>query len=108
MCRAAPYENPEIEYSTFKDDIDKILKIIVEREKVLELNTRRFNTRRGIKELVPIYKKYKELGGKYVTLGSDAHRVEAVCNYFDRAIDFVKELDLQIVTFCERQLEICK
>ena len=108
ICRAAPYENPEIEYSTFKDDIDKILKIIVEREKVLELNTRRFNTRRGIKELVPIYKKYKELGGKYVTLGSDAHRVEAVCNYFDRAIDFVKELDLQIVTFCERQLEICK
>ena len=107
ICRAAPYENPEIDYQSFKNEIDKILKILVERNKVLELNTRRFNNKRGIKELIPIYKKYKELGGKYVTIGSDAHRVEAVCNYFDLAIDFVNNLNLKVVTFCERQLEIC-
>ena len=108
ICRAAPYDDPEIDYATFKEDIDKVLKIVIERGKVLELNTRRLNTRRGLKELIPIYSRYKELGGKYVTIGSDAHKVEAVGNYFDLAIDFAKELDLIIVTFCERRLEICK
>ena len=108
ICRAAPYDDPEIDYAFFKEDIDKVLKIVVERGKVLELNTRRLNTRRGLKELVPIYTQYKKLGGKYVTIGSDAHKVEAVCNYFDLAINLTKELDLKIVTFCERRLEICK
>ena len=108
ICRAAPYDNPEIDYASFKEDIDKVLKIVIERDKVLELNTRRLNTRRGLKELVPVYTQYKKLGGKYVTIGSDAHRVEAVCNYFDLAVELTKELDLTIVTFCERRLEICK
>ena len=108
ICRAAPYDDPEIDYATFKEDIDRVLKIVIEREKVLEFNTRRLNTRRGLKELVPVYRRYKELGGKYVTIGSDAHRVEAVGNYFDIAIDFANELDLTIVTFCDRQIELCE
>ena len=108
ICRTAPYDDPEIDYATFKDDIDRVLKIVIERDKVLELNTRRFNTRRAIKELVPVYSRYKELGGKYLTIGSDAHRVDVVGNYFDIALDFANELDLTIVTFCNRQLEICK
>ena len=107
ICRAAPYENPEIDYAAYKDDIDEVLKIVIEREKVLELNTRRFNTRRGIKELVPIYTRYKQIGGKYITIGSDAHKVEAVGNYFDTAAAFANELELTIVTFCNRKLEIC-
>ena len=105
ICRAAPYDNPEIDYPTFKAEIDAVLKIIVEREKVLELNTRRFFNARAIEELVPVYKKYRELGGRFVTIGSDAHKVAAVGNYFNRALDFVHELDLTPVTFCERKLE---
>ena len=107
ICRAAPYEDPEIDYATFKDQINQVLNIIVERKKVLELNTRRLNTRRGLKELVPIYAQYKKLGSKYITIGSDAHRVEAVGNYFNLAVEFAREVDLKIVTFCERRLEIC-
>ena len=108
ICRAAPYDDPEIDYATFKEDIDKVLKIVIERGKVLELNTRRLNTRRSLKELVPVYSRYKELGGKYVTIGSDAHKVEAVGNYFELAIKLARELELVTVTFCNRQLEICK
>ncbi|MBR1647313.1 MAG: histidinol-phosphatase HisJ family protein [Selenomonadaceae bacterium] len=106
ICRAAPYDNPEIDYPTFAQEIDAVLKIVVDREKVLELNTRRFNSARAVNELVPVYKKYRELGGRFVTIGSDAHRVSAVGNYFARAVDFVRELDLTPVTFCERKLEI--
>lgn len=105
ICRAAPYDNPEIEYPTFQKEIDTVLKIIVERAKVLELNTRRFYSTRAVEELIPVYKKYRALGGRYVTIGSDAHKVSAVGNYFKRALEFVRELDLTPVTFCERKLE---
>lgn len=105
ICRAAPYDNPEIDYAAFKAQIDEVLKIVVERGKVLELNTRRFDKSHAIEELIPVYKKYRELGGRFVTIGSDAHRVEAVGNYFERALDFVRELDLTPVTFHERKLE---
>ena len=105
ICRAAPYDNPEIDYATFKAQIDDVLKIVVERGKALELNTRRFDKSRAVEELIPVYKKYRELGGRFVTIGSDAHRVAAVGNYFERALEFVRELALTPVTFCERKLE---
>ena len=105
ICRAAPYDNPEIDYATFAAEIDTVLKIIIERGKVLELNTRRFDKTRAALELVPVYKKYRELGGRFVTIGSDAHRVAAVGNYFERALTFAEELNLTPVTFCERRLE---
>ncbi len=105
ICRAAPYDNPEIDYPTFSAQIDAVLKIVVERGKALELNTRRFYSPRAIAELVPVYKKYRDLGGRYVTIGSDAHKVGAIGNYFDRALDFAAELDLTPVTFCRRRLE---
>ena len=105
ICRAAPYDNPEIDYPTFAAQIDDVLKILVERGKILELNTRRFDNARAVRELVPVYSKYRELGGQFVTIGSDAHRVSAVGNYFNRALEFLRELDLTPVTFCERRLE---
>lgn len=104
ICRAAPYDDPEIDYKTFKPEIDKVLKIIVERKKILELNTRRLDKVRALKELVPIYRSYKNFGGRFITIGSDAHRVEAVGANFDAAINFAKELDLIPVTFRERKM----
>ena len=105
ICRAAPYDDPEIDYPKFAAQIDEVLKIVTERGKVLELNTRRFDKVRAIEELVPVYKKYRELGGRFVTIGSDAHRVAAVGNYFERAMKFAHEMDLTPVTFCQRRLE---
>ena len=108
ICRAAPYDDPEIDYATFRDRIDRVLSTVIEREKVLELNTRRLDSRRALKELCPIYQRYKELGGRYITIGSDAHKVTAVGVNFDRAIEFATELGLIVVTFVERRLEICR
>ena len=107
ICRAAPYDDPEIDYATFKDQIDRVLSIVIEREKVLELNTRRLDNRRALKELCPIYDRYRAMGGKYITIGSDAHKVSAVGVNFERAIEFARALGLIVVTFVERRLEIC-
>lgn len=96
ICRVAPYPNSDIEYQTFKPEIDEVLKIIVERGKFLELNTRRLAQKTAVKGLEPVYKRFKELGGTFITIGSDAHVVEAVGANFGVAVNFAEELGLKI------------
>lgn len=96
ICRVAPYENAEIEYEIFRREIDEVLKILVERKKILELNTRRLKSKIALKGLESVYKRYKDLGGEFVTIGSDAHVIDAVGANFDVALNFVEELNLKI------------
>ncbi len=105
ICRAATYDDTSIDYNTFKAYIDKVLKIVVEREKVLELNTRRLKRDEIFTELKPVYEQYKKLGGRYVTIGSDAHRAEVIGDHFKAALKFIEEIGLMPVTFCERKIE---
>lgn len=108
IARYAPYDNPEIAYGDFCEDIDEVLRAVIETGTVLELNTRRLGSRRALKELVPVYRRYRELGGRYVTIGSDAHTADAVACHFRTAAELTDALDLQIVTFCNRRMESCK
>lgn len=108
ICRSAPYENPALDYKNFKSEIDEVLKIIIEREKILELNTRRLDKKSVLNELLSIYQRYKELGGKFITIGSDSHKVESVGNYFNIALNFAEELNLIPVSFKNRQIELCE
>ncbi len=62
-----------------REIIAKILKKVIEDNKGIEVNTSSF--RYGLKELTPerdILKLYHELGGKIITIGSDAHKAENV------------------------------
>lgn len=61
-------------FENHKEIITKILKYIIEDGKGIEINTSSF--RYGLDDLTPsidILKLYKELGGKIITIGSDAH-----------------------------------
>ncbi|WP_294144536.1 histidinol-phosphatase HisJ family protein [uncultured Selenomonas sp.] len=107
IARTAPYENPELSYGAFADEIDAVLRAAVAQGVVLELNTRRIGSRRALKELAPIYARYHELGGKYVTLGSDAHGADAIGANFAAAEDFARAMGLSIVTFFARKMEFC-
>ncbi len=105
IARKAPYENPELDYGSFRQEIDRVLKVVTERGIVLELNTRRLGSRQAMKELVPIYRKYHEMGGRYVTIGSDSHDSAAVAMYFKEALEFAEALELEPVTFCGRKMQ---
>ncbi len=107
IARTAPYKNPELSYGVFADEIDAVLRAAVAQGVVLELNTRRLGSRRALKELAPIYARYHELGGKYVTLGSDAHGADAIGANFAAAEDFARAMGLSIVTFFARKMEFC-
>ena len=106
MARYAPYGVPKLDYMGFKDEIDKILQIILDRGIVMEVNSRSLGDKQTLEELAPIYSRYREMGGRYVTIGSDAHTADAVGINFRTALAFVESLGLQQVTFWERKLQI--
>lgn len=108
IARYAPYDDPEIEYGRFQEDIDEVLRAVIETDTILELNTRRLGKKRGMKELVPVFSRYRELGGRQITIGSDAHTAEAIGTNFAAARDFAEALQLQIVTFVGRLPENCQ
>lgn len=106
IARYAPYPDPEVYYHEFAAAIDAVLVSLAEREVALEINTRRFNNKQVIEHLVPIYRRFHELGGKYVTLGSDAHHPEAVAGHLHDAWELAKACNLQAVYFQNRQRKI--
>ena len=108
VARNSTFDNPEISYGEFSDEIDAVLRALIETDTTIEINTRRLGTPRGIKELAPIYRRYRELGGRYVTIGSDAHVPVGIGRSYDRARELARIFDLTVVTFRERQMRICE
>ena len=107
IARNATFAHPEISYGDFTGDIDAVLRALIETDTVLELNTRRFDAPQGKSSLVPIFRRYREMGGREVTLGSDAHNAAAIGFAFREAHEMAESLGLRVVTFFARRKEYC-
>lgn len=67
----------KVDLSKFAGDIDEILSLLAEKDKPLEINTSGLRQKIGL--TMPdrdVVKRFKELGGKYITVGSDSHYTE--------------------------------
>ncbi len=69
--------NPDIHFSPdqYREQIDAVLEALVKRKKALEVNTSGLRQKIGV--TLPdetVVRRFRELGGRYVTVGSDAHR----------------------------------
>lgn len=106
ICRYSPYEDREIYYRKFADYIDEVLKVIIEKDKVIEINTARLNQDAAIENLTDIYRRYKELGGKYVTVGSDSHNSEDIARNFNEAYGIIEKAGLKSIYFRDRKMII--
>lgn len=78
--------------SRFDDITTAILKELAVRGKALEVNMSGPN-KYGSKATANIsqLKRFKELGGEFVTLASDAHSAEYIGGCFDEAVDMLRE-----------------
>ena len=77
----------------FYPEIDNILKGVIEREKSLELNT----SGKALEwnQFMPdaeILKRYYNMGGRFITIGSDAHKKENIAVGFSEAAKMLKEI----------------
>jgi len=99
------YPENGLNYLDYADAIDEILKELISRGKGLELNTSGFKY--GLNTVHPqpdILKRYRELGGEIIVIGSDAHAPEEIANGFDKAEAILKECGFTAYTlFRERK-----
>ena len=96
--------NLNIDLNKFKKQIDEILLITAKTDKALEINTAAL--RQPLNQLSPevdILKRYKELGGKLVSVGSDAHFAEHLAADIDKAYDAALKAGFNNITFFQKR-----
>ena len=89
-----------VDFSPYEDIIHETLKCLVESGKGLEVNTSGY--RQGLGKTIPvlrIIRAYYQLGGRIVTLGSDAHRMEDLASDFDVAMDLLTGIGFEYFAF---------
>lgn len=85
VVRYGPSGNRNYSYEKFADVIDAILKKLIDLGKGIEINMAGFKYGLGHPNPTEaILKRYRELGGEILTLGSDAHAPEHVAYAYDR------------------------
>ncbi len=80
-------------YDKYADLLDEILKTLLSQGKGIEVNTS--GLRYGLKYAHPrteILKRYRELGGELITIGSDAHSPEHLCYDFPKIAELLRSL----------------
>lgn len=92
------------DYSRHADLFDEILKTLLDKGKGIELNTGGID--KGMTEFHPctqILKRYRELGGEIITIGSDAHSPEKVGKHFDKACECLKSCGFEYYSIFEKR-----
>ena len=87
IVRYAPYCDSVMYYQEFSDYIDEIFRFIIKKDIALEINT---GTYKKVKLDINLIKRYKELGGELITIGSDSHSLSTVGYLFRDYADIIK------------------
>ncbi len=97
-------------FEEYGDIFDQILKALLEKGKGIELNTG--GLKKGMRDMHPcigVLKRYRELGGEIVTVGSDAHDAAHMADYFDRAGEALASCGFRYYTVFENRKPVfCK
>ena len=99
VVRYGKSREKEYSYTDYADIIDEILKLLIEKEKGLEVNSA------GLKYGLPfahphpdVLKRYRELGGEIITIGADAHKPEHIAYDFAKAEEILKSCGFKYYT----------
>ena len=105
IVRYGKNKSREYSYSRFSDEIDAVLKAIIEKGKGIEMNMSGFKYGLGFCHPHPdVLKRYKELGGEIITIGADGHRPEHVGYDYEKVSDILKSCGFSYYTeFQERK-----
>ena len=92
-----------VPYSEHREIIDEILRTLVSKGKGLEMNTSGVDRCGDYLPSADMFRRFKELGGEIVTVGSDAHRCDRIGQYTHRACEILTEIFGHVCTFDKRQ-----
>lgn len=104
VVRYGPKKDEGYSYEMYREIFDKILTRLVDMEKGIELNTA--GLAKGMREPNPcagVLKRYRELGGEIVTVGSDAHGPGQIAHAFGRAAAILKDCGFRYYATYEKR-----
>ena len=100
ICKARAHPDPKPLYlKDHREIADEILKILVQKGKGMEINTSGVDRCGDFLPGEEFFRRFKELGGEIVTIGSDAHNTQRVGQYSDRACQMMKDIFGYVCTF---------
>lgn len=105
VVRYGPNKDKYYTFEKYQDVLDPILKLLIENGKGIELNTGGLHSK--LKDFNPcraILKRYQELGGEIITIGSDAHTPEDIGGRFREAAEVLQQCGFQYYTIFENRL----
>lgn len=97
ISKFCPYEDKLLRYNDYPDAVDAILRILVERGKGLEVNTNGLYMTPSTMPETAIVKRFFELGGEIVTIGSDAHYESVVGHALPETLEALKSIGFKYV-----------
>lgn len=102
VIRYVPDKDKKFLYKDYDDIIDAILIKLIQIGKGIECNTS--GLKYGLNQTHPhidIIRRYKELGGEIITIGSDAHKPEHIGYGFDLVPQLLKSVGFEYYTIFE-------
>lgn len=100
-AKCNPTHRP-VEYASYKELVDGILRTLAKKGKGIEVNTSGKDRCGVFLPEAEYLKRFKELGGKIVTVGSDAHDTARAGQYCHEAAKMVSEIFGGVYTFADR------
>ncbi|MBR2130998.1 MAG: hypothetical protein IJ955_00420 [Oscillospiraceae bacterium] len=90
-------------YRDYREIVDEILKELVRKGKGMEINTSGRDVCGVFLPAEEYFRRFKELGGEIVTIGSDAHDERRVGQYADEACEMLRDIFGHVCTFEDRK-----
>ena len=101
-CAANP-RHELIRYEDHKSIMDEIMRELVKREKGMEVNTSGIDRCGGPLPTMDYFRRFYELGGRIVTVGSDAHDTARAGQYTHEMAAELKKIFGYVCTFEDRR-----
>lgn len=110
VVRYGPNKNNSYSYQKYADLIDEILRLLISKGKGIELNMAGFKYGLGHPNPTEdILKRYHELGGEIITIGSDCHRPDQIAWDYAKVPQLLKDAGFAYYTvFKGRKPEFIK
>lgn len=97
-------EKIDVDMNKYSDVCDAIFEELIKNDKALEINTSGlFMDMKDTLPNISFVKRYKELGGKYITLGSDSHYANRICQGIEQGFDIARAAGFDFVTVFEKR-----
>jgi histidinol-phosphatase (PHP family) len=90
--RYAPSGSARITLAEYGDKIDAILQAIIEKNKILEVNTSTKNLPQITLPNERLLQRYYDLGGRNISFGSDAHETGRIADKFEDVVRMLKKI----------------